>query len=80
MGQWLQLALAAEAVSLNGLFRSDRYRAIVRGDPAGRPMRGRSSPALATRTERLSGRFLAAVSEPQGLTPSKTTWTSGGGT
>ncbi|HEY8647658.1 MAG TPA: LLM class flavin-dependent oxidoreductase, partial [Gaiellaceae bacterium] len=33
--QWLALALAAEEANLEGLFRSDHYRSIVRGDPAG---------------------------------------------
>jgi hypothetical protein len=33
--QWLELALAAEAAGLEGLFRSDHYRAIVRSAPAG---------------------------------------------
>ena len=33
--QWLALARAAEDASLDGLFRSDHYRSIMRGDPAG---------------------------------------------
>jgi alkanesulfonate monooxygenase SsuD/methylene tetrahydromethanopterin reductase-like flavin-dependent oxidoreductase (luciferase family) len=33
--QWLALARAAEEANLEGLFRSDHYRSIVRGDPAG---------------------------------------------
>ena len=33
--QWLALARAAEDASLDGLFRSDHYRSIGRGDPAG---------------------------------------------
>ena len=33
--QWLALARAAEDANLEGLFRSDHYRSIVRGDPAG---------------------------------------------
>ncbi len=33
--QWLALALATEAAGLGGLFRSDHYRSIVRGEPAG---------------------------------------------
>jgi alkanesulfonate monooxygenase SsuD/methylene tetrahydromethanopterin reductase-like flavin-dependent oxidoreductase (luciferase family) len=33
--QWLALARAAEDASLEGLFRSDHYRSIMRGDPAG---------------------------------------------
>jgi alkanesulfonate monooxygenase SsuD/methylene tetrahydromethanopterin reductase-like flavin-dependent oxidoreductase (luciferase family) len=33
--QWLALAEAAEEARLDGLFRSDHLRSIVRGDPAG---------------------------------------------
>ena len=33
--QWVALAHAAEAAGLDGLFRSDHYRSIVRGEPAG---------------------------------------------
>src|SRR3954449_8128710 len=33
--QWLALARAAEDANLDGLFRSDHYRSIGRGDPAG---------------------------------------------
>ncbi|HZP72139.1 MAG TPA: LLM class flavin-dependent oxidoreductase [Gaiellaceae bacterium] len=33
--QWLALARAAEDAQLDGLFRSDHYKSIVRGDPAG---------------------------------------------
>jgi alkanesulfonate monooxygenase SsuD/methylene tetrahydromethanopterin reductase-like flavin-dependent oxidoreductase (luciferase family) len=33
--QWLALARAAEDANLEGLFRSDHYRSITRGDPAG---------------------------------------------
>jgi alkanesulfonate monooxygenase SsuD/methylene tetrahydromethanopterin reductase-like flavin-dependent oxidoreductase (luciferase family) len=33
--QWLALARAAEAAQLDGLFRSDHLKSIVRGDPAG---------------------------------------------
>src|SRR5882762_10707563 len=33
--QWVALAVAAEEAGLEGLFRSDHYRSIVRGDPAG---------------------------------------------
>ncbi len=33
--QWLALAQAAEDARLDGLFRSDHYKSIVRGDPAG---------------------------------------------
>jgi alkanesulfonate monooxygenase SsuD/methylene tetrahydromethanopterin reductase-like flavin-dependent oxidoreductase (luciferase family) len=33
--QWLALARATEDAGLEGLFRSDHYRSIVRGEPAG---------------------------------------------
>lgn len=33
--QWLSLAEAVEAAGLEGLFRSDHYRSITRGEPAG---------------------------------------------
>jgi alkanesulfonate monooxygenase SsuD/methylene tetrahydromethanopterin reductase-like flavin-dependent oxidoreductase (luciferase family) len=33
--QWVALAHAAEAAGVEGLFRSDHYRSIVRGEPAG---------------------------------------------
>jgi alkanesulfonate monooxygenase SsuD/methylene tetrahydromethanopterin reductase-like flavin-dependent oxidoreductase (luciferase family) len=33
--QWLALAHAAEDAQLDGLFRSDHYKSIVRGDPGG---------------------------------------------
>jgi alkanesulfonate monooxygenase SsuD/methylene tetrahydromethanopterin reductase-like flavin-dependent oxidoreductase (luciferase family) len=33
--QWVSLARAAEEANLDGLFRSDHYRSIVRGEPAG---------------------------------------------
>src|SRR5437660_11151140 len=33
--QWLALAEATEEAGLEGLFRSDHYRSIGRGDPAG---------------------------------------------
>jgi len=33
--QWIALAQAAETAGLEGLFRSDHYRSIVRGEPAG---------------------------------------------
>ena len=33
--QWVALARAAENANLEGLFRSDHYRSIVRGEPAG---------------------------------------------
>ena len=34
--QWVALARAAEDARLEGLFRSDHYRSIVRGEPAAR--------------------------------------------
>jgi alkanesulfonate monooxygenase SsuD/methylene tetrahydromethanopterin reductase-like flavin-dependent oxidoreductase (luciferase family) len=33
--QWVALAQAAEKANLDGLFRSDHYRSIMRGEPAG---------------------------------------------
>src|SRR6478672_6155573 len=33
--QWLALAQTTEAAGLEGIFRSDHYRSIVRGEPAG---------------------------------------------
>lgn len=33
--QWVALARATEEANLDGLFRSDHYRSIVRGEPAG---------------------------------------------
>jgi alkanesulfonate monooxygenase SsuD/methylene tetrahydromethanopterin reductase-like flavin-dependent oxidoreductase (luciferase family) len=51
--QWLALALAAEAARLEGLFRSDHYRSIVRGEPAGSLDAWATLAALAARTERL---------------------------
>ena len=51
--QWLALALAAEAAGLDGLFRSDHYRSIVRGDPAGSLDAWATLAALAARTERI---------------------------
>ena len=51
--QWLALATAAEAAGLDGLFRSDHYRSIVRGDPAGSLDAWTTLAALAARTERL---------------------------
>lgn len=51
--QWLELALAAEAAGLEGLFRSDHYRSIVRGEPAGSLDAWATLAALAARTERL---------------------------
>lgn len=51
--QWLALAVAAEAAGLDGLFRSDHYRSIVRGDPAGSLDAWATLAALAARTERI---------------------------
>ncbi len=51
--QWLALATAAEAAGLDGLFRSDHYRSIMRGDPAGSLDAWTTLAALAARTERL---------------------------
>jgi alkanesulfonate monooxygenase SsuD/methylene tetrahydromethanopterin reductase-like flavin-dependent oxidoreductase (luciferase family) len=51
--QWLQLALAAEAAGLGGLFRSDHYRSIVRGEPAGALDAWATLAAIAARTERI---------------------------
>ena len=51
--QWLALALATEAAGLEGLFRSDHYRSIVRGEPAGALDAWATLAALAARTERI---------------------------
>jgi alkanesulfonate monooxygenase SsuD/methylene tetrahydromethanopterin reductase-like flavin-dependent oxidoreductase (luciferase family) len=51
--QWLALALAAESAGLDGLFRSDHYGSIVRGDPAGSLDAWATLAALAARTERI---------------------------
>jgi alkanesulfonate monooxygenase SsuD/methylene tetrahydromethanopterin reductase-like flavin-dependent oxidoreductase (luciferase family) len=51
--QWLDLARAAEEARLEGLFRSDHYRAIGRGDPAGSLDAWATLAALAARTERI---------------------------
>jgi alkanesulfonate monooxygenase SsuD/methylene tetrahydromethanopterin reductase-like flavin-dependent oxidoreductase (luciferase family) len=51
--QWLALALAAEAAGLEGLFRSDHYRSIERGEPAGSLDAWATLAALAAWTERL---------------------------
>lgn len=51
--QWLALARAAEEAGLEGLFRSDHYRSIVRGDPAGSLDAWATLAGLAARTERL---------------------------
>jgi alkanesulfonate monooxygenase SsuD/methylene tetrahydromethanopterin reductase-like flavin-dependent oxidoreductase (luciferase family) len=51
--QWLALALAAEEAGLEGLFRSDHYRSIHRGDPAGSLDAWATLAALAARTQRI---------------------------
>ena len=51
--QWAALADAAEAAGLDGLFRSDHYRSIVRPAPAGSLDAWVTLAALAARTERL---------------------------
>ena len=51
--QWLALALAAEEAGLDGLFRSDHYRSIHRGDPAGSLDAWAMLAALAARTQRI---------------------------
>jgi alkanesulfonate monooxygenase SsuD/methylene tetrahydromethanopterin reductase-like flavin-dependent oxidoreductase (luciferase family) len=51
--QWLALALAAERAELDGLFRSDHYRSIHRGDPAGSLDAWATLAALAARTSRI---------------------------
>ncbi len=51
--QWLALATAAEEAGLEGLFRSDHYRSIVRGEPAGSLDAWAVLAAIAARTERL---------------------------
>jgi alkanesulfonate monooxygenase SsuD/methylene tetrahydromethanopterin reductase-like flavin-dependent oxidoreductase (luciferase family) len=52
-GQWLALGRAAEAAGLEGLFRSDHYRSIVRGEPAGSLDAWAVLAALAASTERI---------------------------
>lgn len=51
--QWLALAQAAESAGLDGLFRSDHYRSIVRGEPAGSLDAWATLAALAARTDRI---------------------------
>jgi alkanesulfonate monooxygenase SsuD/methylene tetrahydromethanopterin reductase-like flavin-dependent oxidoreductase (luciferase family) len=51
--QWLALAKAVEDAGLDGLFRSDHYRSIVRGEPAGSLDAWATLAALAARTERI---------------------------
>ena len=51
--QWLALATATEQAGLEGLFRSDHYRSIGRGDPAGSLDAWATLAALAARTEKI---------------------------
>src|SRR5687768_3465904 len=51
--QWLALAAAAEQAGLEGLFRSDHYKTIVRGGEAGSLDAWATLAALAARTDRL---------------------------
>ena len=51
--QWLALGRAAETAGLEGLFRSDHYRSIVRGEPAGSLDAWAVLAALAAVTERI---------------------------
>jgi len=51
--QWLALARAAEDAGLDALFRSDHYRSIVRGEPAGSLDAWGTLAGLAVRTERI---------------------------
>ena len=51
--QWLALAQGAETAGLDGLFRSDHYRSILRGDPAGALDAWAVLAALASHTERI---------------------------
>ena len=51
--QWLALGRAAEDAGLDGLFRSDHYRSIVRGEPAGSLDAWAVLAALAATTERI---------------------------
>lgn len=50
---WLALARATEAAGLEGLFRSDHYRSIGRGDPAGALDAWATLAGLAASTERI---------------------------
>jgi alkanesulfonate monooxygenase SsuD/methylene tetrahydromethanopterin reductase-like flavin-dependent oxidoreductase (luciferase family) len=51
--QWLALARSAEDAGLGALFRSDHYRSIVRGEPAGALDAWATLAALAACTERI---------------------------
>lgn len=51
--QWVALARAAEEAQLDALFRSDHYRSISRGDPAGSLDAWATLAGLAAITERI---------------------------
>jgi alkanesulfonate monooxygenase SsuD/methylene tetrahydromethanopterin reductase-like flavin-dependent oxidoreductase (luciferase family) len=51
--QWVALAEAAEEAALDGLFRSDHYRSIVRGDPSGSLDAWGTLAGLAVHTQRI---------------------------
>src|SRR5579862_3383098 len=51
--QWLALATTAEEAGLDALFRSDHYRSILRGEPAGALDAWATLAALAARTSRI---------------------------
>ncbi len=51
--QWLALAHATEEAGLEGLFRSDHYRSIIRGEPAGALDAWATLAGLAAVTERI---------------------------
>lgn len=51
--QWLALAKAAEETELEGLFRSDHYRSISRGDPSGSLDAWTTLAGIAARTKRI---------------------------
>jgi alkanesulfonate monooxygenase SsuD/methylene tetrahydromethanopterin reductase-like flavin-dependent oxidoreductase (luciferase family) len=51
--QWLALAASTESTGLEGLFRSDHYRSIFKGEPAGSLDAWATLAALAARTERI---------------------------
>jgi alkanesulfonate monooxygenase SsuD/methylene tetrahydromethanopterin reductase-like flavin-dependent oxidoreductase (luciferase family) len=51
--QWLELARATEEAGLDGLFRSDHYRSIVRGEPAGSLDAWTTLAGLAAVTQRI---------------------------
>src|SRR4051794_31612853 len=51
--QWVALAHATEEAGLEGLFRSDHYRSMFRGDPAGSLDAWATLSALAAETSRI---------------------------